>query len=163
MGVPKYCQNGCACGEAGLAEEMETLAKSWASQVLKILVVQLPNQQSSDRFWIVAKSLEASQNEPNLEAFQLSRNTHSCIHWATVDGWKHHNWLNDAWPALPFLSPILPSPPTLAYASLLVLKSYECAVNLPSPVFHIIRYSLCWLHAAKLLLTSDQKFCWLFQ
>lgn len=89
MEVPKYRENGCACGEAGLAEEMEILAKSWASQILKRFVARLPNQQSSDRFWIAVKSLEASQNEPNLEAFQLSRNIHGCSSRYSLDnsGW----------------------------------------------------------------------------
>lgn len=73
--VPKYYENGCACGEAGLAEEMETWAKSWASQILKRSVAWFPDQQGSDRFWIAAKPLEAFQNELNIEVCPLSRNT----------------------------------------------------------------------------------------
>lgn len=73
--VPKYHENGCACGEAGLAEEMETWAKTWASQILKRSVAWFPDQQGSNRFWIAAKPLEAFQNELNPEVCPLSRNT----------------------------------------------------------------------------------------
>lgn len=73
--APKYHENGCACGEAGLAEEMEILAKSQVSQILKRSVACFPDQQGSDKFWIAAKPLEAFQNELNLEVCPLSRNT----------------------------------------------------------------------------------------
>lgn len=69
MEVSKYRQNGWTCVESGLAEEMETLAKSWASQILKSFIAQFPKQHGSDRFWTAAKPLEASQDEPNPEVF----------------------------------------------------------------------------------------------
>lgn len=42
--APKYHENGCACGEAGLAEEMEIWAKSRVSQILKRSVAWFPDQ-----------------------------------------------------------------------------------------------------------------------
>lgn len=158
MEAPKYHENGCACGEAGLAEEMETLTKSCASQILKRFVAQFPDQHGSDRFWIAAKPLEASQNEPSPEVCQLSRNTHGCSsrYSAGNRGWPKASQLAEICMIYFLLFPLsCSSLPTHIhfFSSLLVLKSYGCEVNLPSPLC-LSQYKVEFMLAACRKITS---------
>lgn len=139
MEVPKYCENGCACGKSGLAEEVEMLAKSWASQILKSLVAWFPNQYSSDRFWIAAKPTEASQSKPSPGIYQLSRNNRSCSSRYSVgnSGRMKIPQLAKACVIYLFLFPLSCSSfPTDSHfhSLLLALKSSRCEVDLPSPL-----------------------------
>lgn len=110
--VPKYHENGCACGEAGLAEEMETWTKSPASQILERSVAWLPDQQGSDRFWIAAKPLEAFQNElTNLKVCPLFLEVFSRQQGANDSIKSGHN-MHDL---LPFVCSVLLFPPPLTF------------------------------------------------
>lgn len=77
------------------------------------------------------------------------------IQWATGGGWKRHNW--PKYTIYFFLFPLscssLPTPSHF-YSSLLVLKSYGCAVNLPSPLC-LSRYKVQFMLAACRKITSN--------
>lgn len=147
MEVPKYWENGSPCGETGLAEGMETLAKSWVSQILKRFIARSTNQEDSDSFWITAKILEAPQNEPNLQVCQLSRNTHSCSLRYSMGDRRRMKASQLAKICTTYIFFFLPLPCSYLpihihfYSSLLVLKYYGYSVNLTSPL-HLPHYEV---------------------
>lgn len=75
------------------------------------------------------------------------------IQWAIADGWKHHNWPKYSRSLLFCLFPLsfscLPT-------HLPVLKSYGCAVNLPSPL-RLSHYKVQFMLAACRKITSNPQ------